>query len=159
MNRFPVTLLVAALAVVSIPSPAVADREGTVLDKVNAARARGVSCGGAWQRPADALHRDSGLARSADRYAHTMAARGWFSHVGPGGSTLAGRARRAGYRGFAGGENIASGQPTAASVVHAWLASPGHCLNIMRRGYDEVGVGFARGAGGVTYWVLDFGYE
>lgn len=118
------------------------------------------------RRPLDArraaLHWNKRLARAADAYAHTMARNSWFDHVSPNGATLTSRVRSAGYRGYAGGENIASGQPTAASVVAAWVASPGHCENLMRRSFDEVGVGFARHrvagySSPVTYWVQDFG--
>ncbi|MEI2718515.1 MAG: CAP domain-containing protein [Candidatus Nanopelagicales bacterium] len=135
-----------------------------LLDKVNQVRARGCRCGIRWMPPIGPLRWNRRLARAADRHAEAMAEGRWFSHVGPGGSTLTSRAREAGYAGFAGGENIASGQPTVASVMAAWIASPGHCQNLMTRGYDHIGLGFAqrRDPGfsrPVTYWVQDFGYR
>jgi uncharacterized protein YkwD len=135
-----------------------------LLERVNHVRARGCRCGPRWMPPVAALKWNRQLARAADRHAEAMAQGGWFSHVGPSGSTLTSRARSAGYRGFAGGENIASGQPTVRAVVAAWLASPGHCQNLMTRGYDDVGLGYAARydpgfSSPVPYWVQDFGYR
>ena len=38
------------------------------------------------------------------------------------------------------GENIAGGQRSLEEVMKAWMASPGHCTNIMKSTYTEVGV-------------------
>ena len=39
------------------------------------------------------------------------------------------------------GENVAYGYRTGPSVVKAWMASPGHRANILKRGYRLIGVG------------------
>ena len=44
----------------------------------------------------------------------------------------------------AAGENIAMGQPTAASVMNAWMNSPGHKANILSKNFTEIGVGIAK---------------
>ena len=46
---------------------------------------------------------------------------------------------------------------TSSSVVKAWLKSPGHCRNIMKANYTELGVGYATGGYYGTYWTQDFG--
>jgi uncharacterized protein YkwD len=47
------------------------------------------------------------------------------------------------------GENIAWGTGnlgTAAKIQRAWMASPGHRANILRRQFREIGIGIAVGA-------------
>ena len=41
------------------------------------------------------------------------------------------------------GENIAAGQGSAQQVVAGWLASPGHCANILSRRFAEMGAAYA----------------
>jgi uncharacterized protein YkwD len=55
------------------------------------------------------------------------------------------------------GENIAAGYDSPASVMEAWLGSPGHRANIERPEFQAIGVGVARAAGGAYYWTQDFG--
>ena len=55
------------------------------------------------------------------------------------------------------GENIAYGYSTAASVVDAWLNSPGHKANIENSSYRSTGVGAAADTSGVIYWSQEFG--
>jgi uncharacterized protein YkwD len=55
------------------------------------------------------------------------------------------------------GENIAVGHWTAADACRKWMASREHRGNILSRRFTLIGVGFARGAGGRTYYVEDFG--
>jgi len=88
------------------------------------------------------------LRRAASGHARSMVARGFFNHVGPGGVTMTDRIRRAGYvRGahaWTVGENIAWGTGTLATVaeIHeAWMRSPGHRANILRRDFREIGIG------------------
>jgi uncharacterized protein YkwD len=89
------------------------------------------------------------LNRMASRFARTMVARGFFSHVGPGGATLGARLRAAGYRGRAAGEVLAWGQgrhATPRAAVRSWLHSPPHRRVLLGRSYRDVGVGVALGS-------------
>jgi uncharacterized protein YkwD len=54
-------------------------------------------------------------------------------------------------------ENIAYGYSTGASVVQAWLNSPGHRANIENASYRSTGVGAATTSSGVVYWSQEFG--
>lgn len=54
------------------------------------------------------------------------------------------------------GENVAVGQPTAADVHAAWMASAGHCAAIMRPDATVVGVGAWRDASGRVWWTARF---
>ena len=54
------------------------------------------------------------------------------------------------------GENIASGYPSASSVMNGWTKSDGHLANILDYRFDCVGIGCAR-INGTMYWVQCFG--
>ncbi|MEZ5076133.1 MAG: CAP domain-containing protein [Solirubrobacterales bacterium] len=62
------------------------------------------------------------------------------------------------------GENIAWGTGrlgTPRSLFSAWLRSPGHRANILRREYEELGLGLRTGRlegnGGARVWTQEFG--
>ena len=57
------------------------------------------------------------------------------------------------------GENIAAGQSTAALVMGAWKASPGHDANMLSAAYKVIGVSFYTLSGSpyTYYWTTDFG--
>lgn len=57
--------------------------------------------------------------------------------------------------GHAAAEDIAEGQMTVASVVAAWMASPGHRANILGP-YSQAGHGETVDERGNRYWVVDF---
>ncbi len=62
-----------------------------------------------------------------------------MSHVGSDGSSFKDRIEREQYTWSAAGENIAAGYRTVSSVMNGWLASPGHCKNIMSPNFTEFG--------------------
>jgi uncharacterized protein YkwD len=104
------------------------------------------------------LHASAELSRSAQGWSDEMVARRFFSH----GSDFAARISAAGYRWSAAAENIATGQPTPWAVVRAWMASPGHCQNILNPTYRDLGVGVdgrpvAGVASGPATWTEDLG--
>jgi len=55
--------------------------------------------------------------------------------------------------GFA--ENVAAGQPTAQSVMTAWLNSSGHKANI-EGNYTHIGIGVAKDQNGSKYYTQIF---
>ena len=85
-----------------------------------------------------------------------MAVRGYFSHDAPDGTDFADRAREEGFTGGTVGENIAAGSPTPAGVMDGWMASPGHCANIMSVDFTHIGVGVYEHQG-ERYWTQVFG--
>jgi uncharacterized protein YkwD len=88
-----------------------------------------------------------------------MAYGNYFAHRDPDGEMPTDRARAAGYRGRQVGENIAAGQSSPGRAMAGWLASPGHCANLMNPMFTQVGAGFAsesRSDEGV-YWTMVFG--
>ncbi|MFI8206138.1 sigma-70 family RNA polymerase sigma factor [Streptomyces sp. NPDC085937] len=83
---------------------------------------------------------DDRLARAAQAHSEDMSANGYFSHTGRDGSTFVDRARAQGHP-SPGAENIARGQGSAASVMEAWMNSPGHRANILNCSLTSLGVG------------------
>jgi uncharacterized protein YkwD len=104
-----------------------------------------------------ALKEDSRLDRSSQGWTNTMVATNQFTH----GSNFSARITAAGFIWETAGENIATGYPTPASVVAGWMASPGHCRNILDPQFSSVGTGIA-GHGiapfgsGPSTWTQDF---
>ncbi len=98
------------------------------------------------------------LNRSAQGWSDTMVAARMFSH----GADFGGRITAAGFHWSSAGENIATGYPTAAAVVAAWMDSAGHCANILSPTYRYVGTGVSgHGITGFSSqggtWTQDFG--
>lgn len=136
-------------------APGVATR---VLELVNDARMRGHRCGKEYFSPTAALRISGQLQAAAQSHARDMARRKYFDHHAPDDSEPRDRVRRTGYRWTLVGENIAFGPQTAEEVVAGWLASSGHCANIMDPRFRDIGVGMARGQKrGHIYWVQEFG--
>jgi uncharacterized protein YkwD len=117
-----------------------------VVELVNVARSESRRCGAERFTGAPPLtaHRD--LNDAAARHARDMARRKYFDHRGSDGSQPKERVLRAGYQPRLSGENIAYGPVSAEEVVAGWLASPGHCANIMDSRFQHIGVGLATGA-------------
>ena len=124
--------------------PANLGAEDQVLALVNVQRAA-AGCG--------ALSGDAALASVARAHSADMRDRGFFSHTNPDGLDPFARAAAAGLDARA--ENIAYGQPDPASVMDAWMNSPGHRANILDCSLTRLGVGMAEGAGG-PWWTQLF---
>jgi uncharacterized protein YkwD len=105
--------------------------------------------------PAVASNAD--LSRSAQDWTQTMVHSGEFTH----GADFAARITAAGLKWSSAGENIATGFVTPAQVVAAWMASLGHCQNILNPGFSQVGIGVvsrpvANYATEAATWTADF---
>ena len=108
------------------------------------------------------------LRRAAEGHSADMVRNGFFEHTTPSGTTMVDRILRARYvrrdEGWVLGENLAWGTGrlgTPRGAIEAWMDSPGHRANVLKRSFREMGVGIALGvprggASGVTYTV-DFG--
>ncbi len=163
-QRCIAALTALALTSGAIAANAVVGRESgatvraRVVDLVNVARSHSRRCGSVRYAAAPPLSSSRKLNDAADRHARDMARRKYFEHRGADGSQPKDRVMRAGYQPRLTGENIAFGPESAEEVVAGWLASPGHCANIMDARFQHIGVGLATGRGrGRIYWVQDFG--
>ena len=98
------------------------------------------------------------LNRSAQGWTNDMVEHRAFTH----GSDFASRISAVGFDWSNVGENIATGFETPSAVVAGWMASTGHCQNILSPVYREVGIGVsAHSIAGysnvVGTWTQDFG--
>ena len=134
--------------------------EQQVLTLVNQERATGATCSGTPYPPVAPLSMDPNLRTAARDHSTDMALDNYFSHTGLDGRSFTDRIRDAGYTGHAPlGENIAAGQVSSRSVVDGWMASVGHCENIMQAEFHDLGVGYALRSGSRYrhYWSQNFG--
>lgn len=135
-----------------------ADFQAEALRLVNARRAAGATCGARGSFAAvPALAWDAQLAQAAYRHSRDMADNDHFSHTGTDGSTLGARVSAAGYAWSGVGENIGAGYGSLQSVVDGWMASDGHCANLMSPGFTAFGLACARNSASSygLYWTLD----
>jgi len=128
-----------------------------ILNRVNQARAAGRTCGTTRYNAVPALKWNSNLFNAAAAHSTDMAANNYFSHTGLDGRNAGQRITGAGYAWRSYGENIAAGQFTVQSVVDGWLASPGHCANIMSANVTEMATACVASSTSryKTYWTMD----
>lgn len=130
-----------------------------ILQQINTARTAGRVCGTEILPPVAAMRWNDVLFSAAARHSQDMATRNYFSHTSPEGVTFWQRISMEGYTGWGAGENIAAGQGSPQEAVAGWLASPGHCANLMNRDFTEMGAGYALHRNGdlSIYWTQVFG--
>lgn len=132
-----------------------------MIDLLNAERARGASCGtrGIYQ-PTGTLAWNTRLEDAAIGHSQDMVTHNLFSHVGSSGQTLAVRVDATGYLWTLLGENIAAGFDTPEETVRAWMASDGHCANVMNPQFQDIALACVPGTFATSYrnyWTLNFG--
>ncbi len=161
------TMLVTLLASVSFVSAAGAHSPGCAAAHTTIAHAsradlqRAVVCLINQQRHTrglPGLRENSRLNRSAQGWTNVMVTHRDFSH----GADFAARISAVGFDWSNVGENIATGYSTPTGVVKAWMASKGHCQNILNPVYRYVGTGVSDNSisGYSTLagtWTQDFG--
>jgi uncharacterized protein YkwD len=110
---------------------------------VNEARSQPRTCGATAYAATHALVAEPRLMAAAQRHSADMHEHGFMGHTGSDGSSLRDRVEREGYAWSQLGENVAWGYGSPEAVMGGWLSSPGHCANIMRPGYGEIGLALA----------------
>lgn len=112
-----------------------------ILDLVNEIRTRGINCGSKYYPPVPSVRWSSKLQSMALSYSKEMDRQDQMSHHLHKVPSLSQRARKSNYNYLYIGENLARGEFfSEKSVVDGWFASKDHCINLMKRGYTEVGV-------------------
>ena len=132
-----------------------------MLGLINAARSVPHQCGDQTYAAAAPLSWNDSLSAAAEAHTRSMANNNYFDHKGRNGGTPGDRAELAGYPGQQIGENIAAGQDSARKVVEGWLASPGHCTNLMNPAFRDLGAAYAtdpKSDAGI-YWTALFGVK
>ena len=117
----------------------------------NAARSKKQKCGSSRRRSAPELNYDCELAAMAKLHATDLSKRNVLSHTSANGDNMTARANKLNIAWLSLGENIANGHKTADAAHTAWLASPGHCKNIMNPEFNSIGVALEN-----TTWVVVF---
>ncbi len=137
------------------------DFGAALLARINQARLAGASCGSAGSfAPTTPLAWNALLTLAADGHSLDMAAANYFSHTSADGRSMSDRVGATGYAWGSLGENIAAGYASVDAVMDGWLASPGHCANLLAPRFTEVGVACAPGAAGArypNYWTMNLG--
>lgn len=142
-------------------APALPAATQALLDEINGRRAEGAVCGSERKEPAPPMRWNELLFRAADLHVRDMAPQrgGSIGHVGSNGSTVSTRVEGVGYRWTSVGENVAAGRATAPATLAQWMASPGHCANIMNPRFVDVAVAGLQLPGTTYnhYWVMVLG--
>jgi len=129
------------------------------LDAVNQARSEARRCGTTSFPAASPVAWNDSLALAAYLHSLDMETNQFFSHTGSDGSDPGDRIIREGYDWWTYGENIAVNYPTVSAVMQGWLASEGHCRNIMNPAFEEIGAAYAegpfQGTPSALYWTFD----
>lgn len=139
----------------------IADFAAVALARINQIRAAGANChsDGVFP-PAAPLAWNGKLTQAAAGHSADMSAQNYFSHTSRDGRTLAARIDATGYTWSRLGENIAAGYVGIDSVMNGWVASDGHCANLMSPNFTEVGLACVPGTSTSTYntyWTMDLG--
>ncbi|VEF10510.1 Allergen V5/Tpx-1-like [Pseudomonas fluorescens] len=130
-----------------------------LLAQLNVARSQPRQCGNQAFAAAAPLAWNATLGTISQDHSRDMANNSYLDHKDRDGRTPGDRAELAGYSGQLVGENIAAGQDTVSKVVDGWIASPGHCANLMNPQYKELGAAYAtdpKSNAGI-YWTAMFG--
>lgn len=117
------------------------DFHADLLSRVNRIRAAGAVCGGVRYLPAAPMRWSNELQQAAAAHSRDMAEHNFFSHKSAtNGTTLKERLHSVGYKFQAAAENIGAAPRTVAQALDMWVASPGHCANIMTASFVDMGV-------------------
>lgn len=113
------------------------------------------------RRERPALTWNAKLADIARGHSQNMASNGFFDHVDTAGRSVAERAKAAGYRYRVVAENIAAGQDSVNEALMEWIASKGHCENMIDERVTEFGLALVQSKNPQdpysTYWTLVLG--
>lgn len=140
------------------PTTGLAPELQTLLKLVNEARSVQRKCGSNVFVATNALTSNSKLTLAAQKHSQDMSINGKLNHTTQAGAinyapgtTFDARIKQEGYTFKTVGENIAQGFNSPESVLKAWLASEGHCRNIMNPAFTEIGLGKEG-----SYWAQSF---
>jgi hypothetical protein len=109
------------------------------------------------------LQWSSKLAQAALRHSQSMATQSYFDHIDPQGKGVGQRATETGYRFKVVSENIAAGQESLNEAIMEWIASPGHCANMLDARVTEFGLARVDSSNPAdpytSYWTLVMGSQ
>jgi len=123
------------------PAPGTGDSSATAVQKeiLNLVNAQRSSAG------LSALSLDASLNTVAMEKARDMDVNNYFSHTSPTYGSPFDMLKTYGISYSYAGENIATGQTSAAQVMNDWMNSSGHRANILNANFTKIGVGYVNG--------------
>ena len=126
------------------------------INYINGIRAHAQSCGDKHYDPVNKITWNEILFTAAYNHSQDMAQHDFLNHTGSDESIAATRISNAGYDWKVVAENISGGTETPEQTIDRWMASPGHCHNLMNPNYTEIGMACAISAGSEygVYWTL-----
>ncbi|WP_127105630.1 CAP domain-containing protein [Pararhodobacter zhoushanensis] len=101
-----------------------------------------------------ALRMDARLTEAAQTQACRMADRGRLSHRGSWFAGLGRRLRREDYPYATAVENTGMGHRDAPQIIHGWMVSPEHRVNMLNPAVRDAGYGVARAGDGQLHWSM-----
>jgi uncharacterized protein YkwD len=141
-------VLIAADKKDQTPDPPLSRDEKTILELTNKARV---------DNKLPPLTLNAVLTKVARAHSANMAKKGEMNHVLDG-KRPADRIKEAGYDYSWCGENIAMGENVSVQqIFDEWMKSQGHRENILKKQYQEIGIGIARADDGKVYYSQEFG--
>ena len=69
------------------------------------------------------------------------------------------RLRRAGYPGNKAGENVGRSKRGPERVIHLWMKSPNHRVNILNAQFKDIGIGISTASNGEKFYTQVFGAQ
>ena len=128
---------------------------------INQARASSRMCGSTLYPAVAPVAWNSQLFDAAAGHSADMATQNYFSHTSLDGRSAGQRITAAGYSWTAYGENIAAGQSSVSSAMAGWIASAGHCSNIMNSNFTGVGLACVSNSSATynRYWTMNLGRQ
>lgn len=139
----------------NVEAEAITYTNAEMVQMVNEIRSKGCKCGSQYYPAVGPVEWNNTLQATALAHSKDMATRKYFAHVNKKGENAEGRLDRAGYVWRSYGENIYQNtdpKHNAADAIQAWKDSPGHCANMMKPYFTEMGIGSYQG-----YWTQLFG--
>ncbi|MBA3547542.1 MAG: CAP domain-containing protein [Nannocystis sp.] len=131
--------------------------EQDLINRINNVRKVARKCGTTSYAAVPVLTHAALISAASLKHSKDMATKNFFSHTGSNGSTAGARVTAAGFKWSYVNENIAAGYTTTADVVKGWVASSGHCANMMTPKATRIGVGYAYNANSTYkhYWTMN----
>ncbi len=123
---------------------------------INSIRAIPQNCGGKEYDQTNDISWNEALYNAAFIHSQDMAQNSNLSHTGSNNSLAGIRISSVGYKWRSVAENISGGTETPEQTIDRWMASSGHCHNIMNPAYTEIGMACAseKSSEYGVYWTL-----
>ena len=98
------------------------------------------------------------LMGTARKHSERMARHHHLTHLIKGKNFLY-RLRRAGYPGNKAGENVGRSKKGAERVIHLWMKSSNHRVNILNPQFKDIGIGISTASNGEKFYTQVFGAQ